>query len=117
MRHKFKYISEGIELIESNTDKELIISGLSEILGVSESYLREKCERDTLYAAVKARVGKDIVEEVTAFATNNGVSRCIFVEEDVTRKYPALAAAFISSMRTSRSAGSCGCRGWIRLWK
>ena len=36
----------------------------------------------------KTRVGKDIVEEVTAFATNNGVSRCIFVEEDVSRKYP-----------------------------
>ncbi len=74
--------------IKTETDKELIISGLSEILGVSESYLREKCERDTLYAAIKARVGKDIVEEVTAFATNNGVSRCIFVEEDVSRKYP-----------------------------
>lgn len=74
--------------IKNGTDKELIISGLSEILGVSESYLREKCERDTLYAAVKTRVGKEIVEEVTAFATNNGVSRCIFVEEDVSRKYP-----------------------------
>ena len=66
--------------IKNGTDKELIISGLSEILGVSESYLREKCERDTLYAAIKTRVGKEIVEEVTAFATNNGVSRCIFVE-------------------------------------
>ena len=74
--------------IKNGTDKELIISGLSEILGVSESYLREKCERDTLYAAIKTRVGKEIVEEVTAFATNNGVSRCIFVEEDVSRKYP-----------------------------
>ena len=74
--------------IKSETDKELIISGLSEILGVSESYLREKCERDTLYAAIKTKVGKDIVEEVTAFASNNGVSRCIFVEEDVSRKYP-----------------------------
>lgn len=74
--------------IEDDTDKELIISGLSEILGVSESYLREKCERDTLYAAVKARVDKTTVEEVTAFAANNGVSRCIFVEEDVSRKYP-----------------------------
>lgn len=74
--------------IKTETDRELIISGLSEILGVSESYLREKCSRNTLYAAIKAKVGKDIVEEVTAFATNNGVSRCIFVEEDVSRKYP-----------------------------
>lgn len=74
--------------IKNETTKELIVSGLSEILGVSESYLREKCERDTLYAAVKAKVDKATVEEVTSFATNNGVSRCIFVEEDVSRKYP-----------------------------
>ena len=74
--------------IKNDTQKELIISELSGILGVSESYLREKCERDTLYAAVKARVDKATVEEVTTFASNNGVSRCIFVEEDVSRKYP-----------------------------
>ncbi|MBQ4643393.1 MAG: PASTA domain-containing protein [Oscillospiraceae bacterium] len=74
--------------IENDTQKELIISELSQILGISESYLREKCERDTLYAAVKARVDKATVEEVTTFASNNGVSRCIFVEEDVSRKYP-----------------------------
>ena len=74
--------------IANDTQKELIISELSQILGVSESYLREKCERNTLYAAVKARVDKATVEEVTTFASNNGVSRCIFVEEDVSRKYP-----------------------------
>lgn len=74
--------------IKNDETKALIVSGLSEILGVSESYLSEKCERDTLYAVVKAKVDKETVEEVTSFATNNGVSRCIFVEEDVSRKYP-----------------------------
>ncbi len=74
--------------IETDTIRELVVSGLSEILGVSESYLREKCARNTMYAVVKARVEKAVVEEVTAFATNNGLSRCIFVEEDVSRKYP-----------------------------
>ncbi len=74
--------------IKNDTQRELIVSGLSEILGVSESYLREKCERDTMYAVVKARVDKATVEEITAYASNNGLGRCIFVEEDVSRKYP-----------------------------
>ena len=74
--------------IDTDTKMEIVVAGLSEILGVSESYLREKCERDNMYAVVKARVEKSVVEEVTAFASNNGVTRCIFVEEDVSRKYP-----------------------------
>lgn len=100
--------------INSDTDKELIIAGLSEILGVSESYLREKCERDTLYAVVKAKVGKEVVEEVTAFATNNGVSRCIFVEEDVTRKYPyENFAASVIGFVNSDYVGSYGLESYF----
>ncbi len=74
--------------IKNDTQRELVVSGLSEILGVSEGYLREKCERNTMYAVVKARVDKATVEEVTTYASNNGLTRCIFVEEDVSRKYP-----------------------------
>ncbi len=74
--------------IKDDNQRELVVAGLSEILGVSESYLREKCGRDTMYAVVKARVDKETVEEVTTYASSNGLSRCIFVEEDVSRKYP-----------------------------
>ena len=74
--------------IKNDTQRELIVSGLSEILGVSESYVREKSERNTMYAEVKVKVEKSVVEEVTAFATNNGLTKCIFIREDVTRKYP-----------------------------
>ena len=75
--------------VDTDTKKALVVSGLSEILGVSESYIAEKCERvNSMYAVVKAKVDKDVVEEVTLFASNNGLTRCIFVEEDVSRKYP-----------------------------
>ena len=37
--HKFKYISEGIELMESNSDKTL--TEIAEICGVSEGYFRK----------------------------------------------------------------------------
>lgn len=39
MSHKYKYISDGIELIESNTDKPL--NEIARICGVSEGYFRK----------------------------------------------------------------------------
>jgi AraC-like DNA-binding protein len=39
MTHKYKYISEGIELMESNSDKTL--NEIAEICGVSEGYFRK----------------------------------------------------------------------------
>lgn len=39
LRHKFKYISEGIELIESNTD--MTLTEIAQICGVSEGYFRK----------------------------------------------------------------------------
>ena len=73
--------------IKNENEKALIISGLSEILGVKEDFVREKCERNNYYQVIKTRVGKDLAEEVIAFANNNGI-RAINLEEDVTRKYP-----------------------------
>ncbi|MBR2042055.1 MAG: PASTA domain-containing protein [Oscillospiraceae bacterium] len=74
--------------IKNDTQKELVISGLSEILGVKEDYVREKCERKNYYQVIKAKVEKAAVEEVTTFAAANGLSKCIYVEENVSRKYP-----------------------------
>ena len=39
MSHKFKYISEGIELMENNSDKTL--NEIAQICGVSEGYFRK----------------------------------------------------------------------------
>ena len=73
--------------IKDANEKALIISGLSEILGVKEDFVREKCERNNYYQVIKTRVGKDLAEEVIAFASNNGI-KSIYLEEDVSRKYP-----------------------------
>lgn len=73
--------------IKNENEKALIISGLSEILGVKQDYIKEKCERNNYYQVIKTRVGKDLAEEVTTFASNNGI-RAINLEEDVSRKYP-----------------------------
>ncbi len=73
--------------IKNDTQKELIVSGLSEILGVSEEYVREKCERNSAYETIKKKIDKALAEEVTTFAANNGIS-AIYLDEDVSRKYP-----------------------------
>lgn len=73
--------------IKNDTQKELIVSGLSEILGVSEEYVREKCERNSGYEIIKKRIDKALAEEVTTFASNNKIS-AIHLDEDVSRKYP-----------------------------
>ena len=73
--------------IKNENEKALIISGLSEILGVKQDYIKEKCERNNYYQVIKTRVGKDLAEEVTTFASNNGI-KAINLEEDVSRKYP-----------------------------
>lgn len=73
--------------IKNENEKALIISGLSEILGVKQDYIKEKCERNNYYQVIKTRIGKDLAEEVTTFASNNGI-KAIYLEEDVSRKYP-----------------------------
>ena len=73
--------------IENETQKDLIISGLAEILNLDEDYVREKCGGNTYYKVVKSRIDKATAEEVTTFASNNGI-RAINLQEDISRKYP-----------------------------
>lgn len=73
--------------IENETQKDLIISGLAEILNLDEDYVREKCGGNTYYKVVKSRIDKATAEEVTTFAGNNGI-RAINLQEDISRKYP-----------------------------
>ena len=73
--------------IVNESQKEVIISNLAEILDVSEDYIREKCNRDNYYQVIKTRVNKALAEEVTTFASNNDI-RAINLVEDVSRSYP-----------------------------
>ncbi len=74
--------------IKNDNQRELVIAGLCEILDVSREFVTERCSRDTMYAVIKARVDKATAEEITTYASNNGLSRCIYLKEDVSRKYP-----------------------------
>lgn len=90
--------------IEDEEEKDLIISGLADILDLDEDYIREKCGGNTYYKVVKSRINKELAEEVTAFASNNGI-RAINLQEDVSRKYPYenFAAAVIGFVNATNS--------------
>lgn len=94
--------------IPNDVQRELIASGLSEILGVKADYIREKASRKSYYETIKAKVDKDVAEKVTSFATNNGIN-AIFLEEKVSRKYPydSFASSVIGFVN-SDNVGSYG---------
>ena len=73
--------------ISNDTEKELIVGSLSEMLGVSEDYVRAKCERNTYYETIKKNIDRPLAEEVTQFAADNGIT-AIYLEEDNKRYYP-----------------------------
>jgi stage V sporulation protein D (sporulation-specific penicillin-binding protein) len=73
--------------ISNDTEKELIVSGLSNMLGVSAEYVRAKCERNTYYETVKKNIDRPLAEQVTQFAADNGIT-AIYLEEDNKRYYP-----------------------------
>jgi len=73
--------------ISNDTEKELIVGGLSGMLGVSPDYVRAKCERNTYYETVKKNIDRPLAEQVTQFAADNGIT-AIYLEEDNKRYYP-----------------------------
>ena len=73
--------------IKDDAQKELIASGLSEILEVDKETILEKCEKDNYYEVIKKRIEKPLADEVTQFATDNSIS-AINIEEDNKRYYP-----------------------------
>lgn len=94
--------------IANDTQRDLIVSGLSEILGVSKDFVREKCTGNTYYKVIKSRVNKNIAEEITLFASNNGI-KAINLQEDVSRKYPyENFAASVLGFVNSTGSGAYG---------
>ncbi len=73
--------------IASDAQRELIVNGLSELLELDPGFVREKSERDTYYEIIKKRIDRPLMEKVSAFAAENGIT-AISMEEDNKRYYP-----------------------------
>ncbi|MBC8570111.1 penicillin-binding transpeptidase domain-containing protein [Zongyangia hominis] len=73
--------------IKDAAQKELIATGLSELLEVDKEKILEKCEKKNYYEVIKKRIEKPLADKVTQFATDNKIS-AINIEEDNKRYYP-----------------------------
>ena len=75
-----------IELYEQNV--ELIVSGLSNILGVDRDYILERAARtNSYYQVIKPRVEDEESQMVRGFISENGI-RGIYLEPATRRYYP-----------------------------
>ncbi|MBQ9938065.1 MAG: PASTA domain-containing protein [Oscillospiraceae bacterium] len=67
--------------------KELLATGLSEILDVDKKTVREAADKDTSYWVVKRKVEREVAEEVIAFVNENKITG-VSCTEDIKRYYP-----------------------------
>ena len=74
--------------IKDDQTKELITSGLSEILGVEKEKLDTMTQKKSFYEIVVRRIETDLANQVRAFITDNKLSSCVYVVDDPKRYYP-----------------------------
>ncbi len=76
----------GIEKHEQDVD--LIAEGLSEILGVEESFVKEQAaDTEMYYKVIAKRVSVEVGDEVREFINENEITG-IYLEPDAQRHYP-----------------------------
>ena len=81
------------DVAKNGEDKELIASGLSEILGVEADSVREQLEKTQFqYLVVKKKVEQETADRVRAFLTENKISG-VFLEPTSKRYYPYASLA------------------------
>ncbi len=83
--------------LKTDEEKELVASGLSEILEMDKEKLLELSKKKSYYTVVKRKVENDIKEKIIKFKTDNEITTGIRLIEDYKRYYPygAFAAPVI----------------------
>ncbi|MEA4965800.1 MAG: penicillin-binding transpeptidase domain-containing protein [Oscillospiraceae bacterium] len=96
--------------IEANKqDLDLIASGLSEILGVQESFVKEQAADTTkYYKIIKKKVTEEVADQVRTFINDNDIIG-IYLEPDSQRYYPySSLAAQVLGFVNADNVGSEG---------
>jgi stage V sporulation protein D (sporulation-specific penicillin-binding protein) len=77
--------------------RDIICSGLAEILGIEKEKIKALANKKTYYAIVKKKIESDIKDRITEFKNANGIVSGILLVEDYKRYYPygSFAAALL----------------------
>ncbi len=77
------------DIIEEEYDQQLIASGLSALLGISEADIYDSMAKtDRQYEVIARDVEQDLSEEVRTFISDNELSRGVYLEASSKRFYP-----------------------------
>ena len=77
------------QIMTTEQDVDLIARGLSELLGVSEDFVREQAADTTKrYKIIRRKIDTTLGDEVRAFINDNGI-KGIYLEPDTKRYYPS----------------------------
>ncbi len=74
--------------LKDEQEKDLVASGLSKILDMDESKLKELCSKKSFYTVAKRKVETDVKEQVIKFKNDNDITNGIRLIEDYKRYYP-----------------------------
>ena len=74
--------------LETDEEKELVASGLSEILGIDKEDILKKASKKSYYTIVKRKIENDIKEKIIKFKADNKIDNGIRLVEDYKRYYP-----------------------------
>ena len=74
--------------IENDEERDLVVNGLSQILGVDANTIREKTLKNNQYEIIKRQVEKPQTDEVRAYISEHGLGSTIGISETTKRYYP-----------------------------
>ena len=95
--------------IDSDEKRELICSGLSEILGMQKEKLTELSKKRSCYTVIKRKIENDLKDKIIEFKSANNITSGIRLIEDYKRYYPL--KNFASSVLGFTGADSQGLAG------
>lgn len=72
----------------SDDDRDLIASGLSQILGISKDEIIKRSQKKTYYEILKSKVEEDVRNKILKFKADNKITSGIRLEENYKRYYP-----------------------------
>lgn len=74
--------------IADDAERETVVNGLADILGVDAETIREKANKNNQYEVIKSQVEKPETDAVREFISENGLGSTIGISETTKRYYP-----------------------------
>ncbi len=74
--------------IESDTDRELIRTSVSSLLGISQEDMDEALKKESYYVVLARQVEQDVADKILAFADEHDLEQHLSVLDDPKRYYP-----------------------------